>query len=145
MFWLTYHTDTSGVYSQPNTIHTATTVSLHHAEITNLVVVLTEVWKHCFFWYLYWQFAIKVLLLHLSAWLEWGQGVPEYKMLFRNISCKHVQSYNKSAATSLLPFVWYFQPFPPMWGKQAPNDFHKTTKKVTYSIQSKGTLIIFTD
>lgn len=72
--WLRYYPDTSGVYSQPNTIHTARADSLHHAEIPNLAAVLTEVWKCCFLWYLYWQFAIRFLLLHLSAWLEQRQG-----------------------------------------------------------------------
>lgn len=74
ILWLRYYTNISGVSSQPNTIHTATADSLHHAEISNLVVVLIEAQKYCFLWYLHWQFAIRVLLLHLSAWLEWRQG-----------------------------------------------------------------------
>lgn len=38
ILWLRYYTDTSGVHSQPNPIHTATADSLHRAEVTELPV-----------------------------------------------------------------------------------------------------------
>lgn len=108
-----------------------------HAEVTKLAATLTEAWKVLF----------AVFAGNLQAGLcccmvqqsrNGDRGAPEHKLLLRKISCKHIKHTTTLHQLHFycLDVIWHLHLFfPPEWGTQAPNDFHKTKEQQKNPLQ----------